>query len=167
MRARLDRFDSNGAMVAVVGSLADGVASTGMAAPDPSALLREWQQALRRLGSLPLEPEELAERLRAPMEVQARLVEQALEQQLAYQRDLNDRILKPLMRFREVLDEVAGSMRTQATAIRRTSESLQEVADLLDGEASLIKQGSGAIGEGAQALRSAFARAPDEGPPPT
>jgi uncharacterized coiled-coil protein SlyX len=137
-----------------------------MAVPDPSGLLREWQRALGRLGSLSLGSEELAEQLRAPMEAQARLVELALERQLAFQRDLTDRIWEPLTRFREVLDDMAASMRTQASAIRRSSESLQEVADLLDGQASLIEQGSAAMGEGAQSLRSTFTPAPDEGAPP-
>jgi hypothetical protein len=56
-------------------------------------------------------------------------------------------------------------MRTQASAIRRSSESLQKVADLLAGQASLIERGSAALGEGAPRLRSAFAPAPDEGTP--
>jgi hypothetical protein len=134
-----------------------------MDVPGPEQLLREWQQALGRLATIPFGDVNVTEWLRAPMEAQAKLLQQALDQQLAFQRALAERMSEPLNRSRELLDHVGDSMRTQARALRQAGTSLDEVAGLLEAQASLLERAGEAMAQGTDLLRTLVAPIPPRG----
>jgi len=128
-----------------------------MALPGPEQVLREWQQALARMASAAFGDADIAELLRAPMEAQVNLLKQAFDQQMAFQRALADRMSEPLTRSRELLDDVAHAMHTQAGALRQAGAAFEQIAALLEYQASLLAQAGEALGQSSQLLRTVVA----------
>lgn len=126
---------------------------------DPSDLLHAWESAIRELGgiasSLLSGPAELAGQLGAPLQRQAELLEQILQRQLEFERDVVGRVLAPARVVLDVADQTTAAMHAQATAFRAAAASFGQVADLLEQQAKLLTVATGTMRDPVSALRTA------------
>ena len=123
----------------------------------PADLLREWQRAIDELtrgGLAGFGDPDLVRRLVAPMQGQADLLGQLLDQHRSFQRELWHGVFKPLDDVQELFDEAARPMRTQAEALKEAAAALHRVASLLDAQAVLVERTSAALRQRTDALRS-------------
>ena len=131
-----------------------------MTQPGPADLLREWQRAIEELTRASFArfgDRDLTRLLVAPMQGQAELLGQLLDQQRDFQRELSRGMFKPLDDVQELLDEAARPMRTQAEALKQAAAALDRVAILLDQQAALVERTSEAMRQPTDALRSPVA----------
>ena len=131
-----------------------------MPQPGPADLLREWQRAIEELTRSSFagfgDPD-LIRRLVAPMQGQTDLLGELLDQQRRFQRELSQGMFKPLDDMRDLLDEAARPMRTQAEALKEAAAALDRVASLLAAQAALVERTSAALRQRTDALRSLLA----------
>jgi hypothetical protein len=86
---------------------------------DPADLLKAWQHAIRDLGgvaaSLASGPAAAASDLVRPLQHQAELLQQVLQRQLEFERELVGRAAAPLHAAQDLVDQATGTFRAQAT----------------------------------------------------
>ena len=118
-----------------------------MADPSPTALLREWQEALTQLtrGAAGQIDQEVIRRLVGPVKGQLEALQRALEQQREAQEQLVGRVFEPFDQVLSALDDTVQAMRGEAAALRQAGDSLGRVAELLEVQASVIEGASSAL----------------------
>jgi hypothetical protein len=128
---------------------------------DPADLIRAWQQAIGHLrsaaGPLTGVPEDVARQLLAPLQQQAELLEQSLRRQVAFEKEIVERMLGPVTVVLELLDQSAAAMRTQAQAFDAAAASFKQASELLELQASLLEGAGRSLRDPAHALRAAGA----------
>jgi hypothetical protein len=126
---------------------------------NPSDLLHAWESAIRELGgvasSLVSGPAELAAQLGAPLQRQAVLLEQILQRQVEFERDVVGRVIAPARIVLDVADQTTAAMHAQANAFRVAAASFGQVADLLEQQATLLTHATGTIRDPVSVLRTA------------
>jgi ABC-type transporter Mla subunit MlaD len=125
---------------------------------DPGDLLKAWQNAIRDVGgaaaSLASGPAGVASELLRPLQRQAELLQQVLERQLDFERELVGRAVAPLRAALELVDQATGTFRAQATSFRAVSKTFGQLADLMDQQADLLERAGVTIRDPLGAFRS-------------
>jgi hypothetical protein len=126
---------------------------------DPADLLKAWQHAIRDLGgvaaSLASGPAGAASELARPLQHQAELLQQALQRQLEFERELAARAVAPLHAAQELVDQATGTFRAQATSFRAASKTFGQLAGLMDQQADLLERAGGLMRDPLTAFRTA------------
>jgi len=111
---------------------------------DPADLLKAWQHAIRDLGgvsaSLASGPAGAASELVRPLQHQAELLQQVLQRQLEFERELVGRAAAPLHAAQDLIDQATGTFRAQATSFRAASTTFGQLAALMDQQADLLER---------------------------
>ena len=85
---------------------------------DPAELLKAWQHAIRDLGgaaaSLASGPAGAASDLVRPLQHQAELLQQVLQRQLEFERELVGRAAAPLHAAQDLVDQATGTLRARS-----------------------------------------------------
>ena len=109
---------------------------------DPADLLKAWQNAIRDVGgvaaSLASAPAGVAGDLTRPLQHQAELLQQVLQRQLDFERELLNRATAPLHSTLELIDQATGTLHAQATSFRAASTTFHQLAALMDQQADLL-----------------------------
>jgi hypothetical protein len=130
--------------------------------PDPSDLLKAWQDAVREVGgvaaSLVSGPAGKAGELLEPMQKQAETVQRVLERQLEFERDLVNRAIAPAKATLEMAEQATIAYRAQATAFRAAAASFGQLAELMEQQAQVVERVGGAVRDPLAALRAANAQ---------
>ena len=112
--------------------------------PDPGDLLRAWQSAIRDVGgaaaSLASGPAGVAADVLRPLQRQAELLQQVLERQLEFERELLGRATAPLRATLDLVDQATGTLHAQATSFRAASKTFGQLAELMDQQAELLER---------------------------
>jgi len=127
---------------------------------EPADLLRAWRDVIKQLRSMPPLPgqTEMTDMTRAlvtPLQRQAELLEETLQRQLRFERDLAGRMLGPVTVAFDALSQTSEAMRTQAEAMQAASTALKQAADLLELQAGMIERATGALRDPTQFIRAA------------
>jgi len=110
---------------------------------DPAELLKLWQRAIRDLGgtaSLASTPVGAAGDVLRPLQHQAELLEQVLQRQLEFERELLGRAVAPLHAAQELVDQASETWRGQASSFRAASKTFGQLAGLMDQQAHLLER---------------------------
>jgi hypothetical protein len=125
---------------------------------DPADVLKAWQDAIRQVGgvaaSLAARPAGVVDDLLPPLRHQAELLEQILQHQLEFERDLAGRAIAPARAALELVQQATGTFRAQATAYRSASAIFGQLADLMEQQAQIVERAGTAIRTPVAALRS-------------
>jgi hypothetical protein len=125
---------------------------------DPADVLNAWQDAIRQVGgvaaSLAARPAGVVDDLLPPLQHQAELLEQILQHQLVFERDLASRAIAPARAVLELVQQATGTFRAQATAYRSASAIFGQLADLMEQQAQIVERARAAIRTPVAALRS-------------
>ena len=125
---------------------------------DPADLLKAWQNAIRDVGgaaaSLASGPTGVASDLLRPMQHQAELLQQVLQRQLEFERELVGRAVAPLRAAHELVDQATETFRAQATSFRAASKTFGQLAGLMDQQADLLERAGATIRDPIAAFRS-------------
>jgi len=125
---------------------------------DPADLLRAWQRSIRELGgvaaSLASSPAGTASDLLRPLQHQAELLQQVLQRQLEFERELLGRAVAPLRSAQELVDQATETWRAQATSFRAASKTFGQLAGLMDQQADLLERAGAAIRDPVAVFRS-------------
>ena len=125
---------------------------------DPADLLRAWQSAIRDVGgvaaSLASAPAGVAGDLLRPLQRQAELLEQVLQRQLDFERELLHRATAPLHSTLELIDQATGTLHAQATSFRAASTTFHQLAALMDQQAELLQSAGDTMRDPFAAFRS-------------
>ena len=126
---------------------------------DPADLLRAWQRSIRELGgvaaSLASSPGATASDLLRPLQHQAELLQQVLQGQLEFERELLGRAVAPLHAAQELVDQATETWRAQATSFRAASKTFGQLAGLMDQQAELLERAGTAMRDPLAVFRSA------------
>ena len=126
--------------------------------PDPADLLKAWQNAIRDVGgvasSLASAPAGVASDLMRPLQHQAELVQQVLQRQLDFERELLKRATAPLHSTLELLDQATGTLHAQATSFRAASTTFHQLAALMDQQADLLERAGDTMRDPVAVFRS-------------
>jgi ABC-type transporter Mla subunit MlaD len=127
--------------------------------PDPSDLLKAWQDAIREVGgvaaSIVSGPAEKASELLEPMQRQAEQVQRVLERQLEFERDLVSRAIAPARATLEMAEQATIAYRAQATAFRAAAASFGQLAELMEQQAEIVERVGATVRDPLSALRAA------------
>jgi ABC-type transporter Mla subunit MlaD len=111
---------------------------------DPVDLLKDWQNAIRDLGgvaaSVASGPAGVASDLLRPLQHQAEVLQQVLQRQLEFERELVGRAVAPLRATLELIDQATGTLHAQATSFRAASKTFAQLAGLMDQQAELLER---------------------------
>ena len=122
---------------------------------DPADLLRAWQQAVREVGgTLASVPAGAASEIVRPLQHQADLVQQLLQRQLEFERELLNRAATPLRTTLELTDQATETLRAQAISFRAASAAFHQLAALMDQQADLLQRAVATMRDPLGALRS-------------
>ena len=125
---------------------------------DPADLLKAWQRAIRDLGglagSLASSPGATASDLLRPLQHQAELLQQVLQRQLEFERELLGRAVAPLHAAQELVDQATETWRAQATSFRAASKTFGQLAGLMDQQAELLERAGTAMRDPLTVFRS-------------
>jgi hypothetical protein len=125
---------------------------------DPADVLSAWQDAIRQVGgvaaSLASGPAGVVDDLLPPLQHQAELLEQILQHQLEFERELAGRAIAPARAALELVQQATGTFRAQATAYRSASAVFGQLADLMEQQAQIVERAGAAIRAPVAALRS-------------
>jgi hypothetical protein len=124
-----------------------------MAGAGDRDLLGEWHRAVQQAMAAAASPFLDADQIGRLMAPQAELLQTLLDQQDAFRAELVERMLAPLERFGDLLDEVAEPMRRQVQAIQDAAAALERVAAMLDEQLALVDRARVAWRERAAAVR--------------
>jgi methyl-accepting chemotaxis protein len=131
---------------------------------DPADLLKAWQNAIRDVGgvaaSLASGPAGVAGDLMRPLQHQAEVLEQVLQRQLDFERELLNRAAAPLHSTLELIDQVTGTLHAQATSFRAASTSFHQLAALMDQQADLLERAGNTMRDPLAAFRSTGGQLP-------
>jgi hypothetical protein len=126
---------------------------------DPADLLKAWQRAIRDLGgvaaSLASGPAGAASDLARPLQHQAELLQQVLQRQLEFERELLGRAAAPLHAAQDLVDQATGTFRAQAISFRAASITFGQLAGLMDQQADLLERAGSLMRDPLTAFRSA------------
>ena len=126
---------------------------------DPADLLRAWQRSIRELGgvaaSLASSPAGTASDLLRPLQNQAELLQQVLQRQLEFERELVGRAVAPLHAAQELVDQATDTWRAQASSFRAASKTFGQLAGLMDQQAQLLERAGAAMRDPLTVFRSA------------
>ena len=126
---------------------------------DPADLLRAWQRSIRELGgvavSLAASPAGTASDLLRPLQHQAELLQQVLQRQLEFERELVGRAVAPLHAAQELVDQATDTWRAQASSFRAASKTFGQLAGLMDQQAQLLERAGAAMRDPLTVFRSA------------
>jgi hypothetical protein len=126
---------------------------------DPAELLKAWQRAIRDLGgvaaSLASSPAGAASDLLRALQHQAELLQQVLQRQLEFERELVGRAVAPLRAAQELVDQATGTFRAQATSFRAASKTFGQLAGLMDQQADLLERAGAAMRDPLTVFKSA------------
>ncbi len=135
---------------------------------DPADLLRAWQSAIRDLGgtaaSLASGPAGVAGDLLRPLQRQAELLQQVLERQLEFERELASRAFAPLRATMELVDQATGTLHSEATSFRAASKIFGQLAELMDQQADLLERAGAAMRDPLATFRSTGGELPGDPP---
>ena len=127
--------------------------------PDPADLLKAWQHAIVDLGgmaaSLASGPTGAASDLVRAMQHQVELLQQVLQRQLEFERELVSRATAPLHAAQDLVDQATGTFRAQATSFRAASKTFGQLAGLMDQQADLLERAGTLMREPLTVFRSA------------
>jgi len=125
---------------------------------DPADLLKAWQNAIRDVGgaaaSLASAPAGVASDLLRPLQHQAELLQQVLQRQLDFERELLNRAVAPLHATLELIDQATGTLHAQATSFRAASTTFHQLAALMDQQADLLQRAGATMRDPLAAFRS-------------
>jgi hypothetical protein len=126
---------------------------------EPADLLRAWRDVIKQLRSLPplpgqTEMTDMTRALVAPLQRQAELLEETLQRQLRFERDVVGRLTEPVTIAFDALQQTSGAMRTQAEAMQAASTALKQAADLLELQAGMIERATSALRDPTQFVRA-------------
>jgi hypothetical protein len=134
---------------------------------DPADLLKAWQRAIRDLGgvaaSLASGPAGAASDLARPVQHQAELLQQVLQRQLEFERELLGRAAAPLHAAQDLVDQATGTFRAQAISFRAASTTVGQLAGLMDQQADLLERAGTLMRDPLTAFRFAGDEPPTEG----
>ena len=126
---------------------------------DPAQLLRAWQHAIRELAeagaSVASTPAGAAGDLLRPLQHEAELLEQVLQRQLEFERELLGRAVAPLQAAQELVDQATETWRAQASSFRAASKTFGQLAGLMDQQAQLLERAGAAMRDPLTVFRSA------------
>ncbi len=126
--------------------------------PDPADLLKAWQNAVRDVGgaatSLASAPAGVAADVWRPLQHQAELLEQVLQRQLDFERELLNRAAAPLHTTLELIDQATGTLHAQATSFRAAATAFHQLAALMDQQAELLDRAGTTIRDPLAAFRA-------------
>jgi hypothetical protein len=125
--------------------------------PNPRELLSAYRETLRELRR----HAGLVAPLLRPLEVQAELIEQALERQEELERTVSG-VLAPLESMVDLARDAPTTLRTQAKAFEAASAAFKQAADVMNLQADLLERTAAALSAPAELLRGRR-RAPDAG----
>lgn len=127
-------------------------------------LLPGWQEAIRQLrdgaAAVTGPSAELVKPLLAPLQRQAELLEEAVRNQVDFDRQLVSRLLTPYNVAVEALEQTSAAMRAQAKAFDAAASSFEQASKLLDVQATLVDTAARSLRDPIEFLRSAAP--PDE-----
>jgi hypothetical protein len=133
---------------------------------DPADLLKAWQRAIGEVGgvaaSLASGPAGAASDLMRPLQHQAELLQQVLQRQLEFERELVSRAVAPLHAAQELVDQATETFRAQAISFRAASKTFGQLAGLMDQQADLLDRAGALMHDPLNAFRSADDEAPGE-----
>jgi hypothetical protein len=125
---------------------------------DPADLLKAWQNAIRDVGgvaaSLASAPAGVATDVLRPLQHQAELLEQVLQRQLDFERELLSRVVAPLHGTLELIDQATGTLHAQATSFRAAATTFHQLAALMDQQADLLDRTGATIRDPIAIFRS-------------
>ncbi len=125
---------------------------------DPADLLKAWQNAIRDVGgaaaSLASAPAGVASDVLRSVEHQAELLEQVLQRQFDFERELLNRAVAPVHATLELVDQATGTLRAQATSFRAASTTFHQLAALMDQQADLLDRAGTTMRDPFNAFRS-------------
>jgi hypothetical protein len=115
--------------------------------PEPSDLLAAWERVLRELrGAAGAGSNEVGRAIATLVERQARL-----------EQEVRARALAPVSAAWDLLEQTAGAMRAQATALDAAATSFKQAAEMLDLQASLLERTLQTMRDPVGTIRSAGA----------
>jgi hypothetical protein len=127
----------------------------------PADLVREWQEAMLSMASAAASAaggSGAARQLLAPIQRQAELVEQALEQQRKLQADFVDLAFRPLEEILGVFEQSSAMMRDQAEALAQAAAAFERTAGLIAMQAQLFETATQAIRRPTDIVKSTASR---------
>jgi hypothetical protein len=128
--------------------------------PDLSGLdlLGEWRKAADSLMSSAAsvgKNAELPKQLIGPMQRQLELVQEVIERERKFQRQIAGTLLAPVDAIFDVLSESAVMLRKQAEALEAAGSALEETAGLVATQAELFEKAIGILREPTEVAKSA------------
>ena len=125
---------------------------------DPADLLRAWQDAIRDVGaaagSLAAGSAGMAGDLPRRVQRQAELLQQLLQRQLEFERELVSRAFAPLRASLDLVDQATGTFHEQAATLRGASKTFAQLADVMEQQARLLDRASATLRSPAGVFRS-------------
>ncbi len=122
---------------------------------DPADLLKAWQKAIREVGgALASAPAGVVSDLARPLQHQAELVQQVLQRQVDFERELLNRATAPVHATVDLIDQGAETLRAQAISFRAASTTFRQLASLMDQQAELLQRAGATMRDPLGSLRS-------------
>jgi len=125
---------------------------------DPTDLLKAWQNAIRDVGgvaaSVASAPAGVAGDVMRPLQHQAELLQQVLQRQLDFERELLSRATAPLHATLDLIDQATGTLHAQASSFRAASITFHQLATLMDQQADLLARAGDTMRDPLTAFRS-------------
>jgi len=125
---------------------------------DPTDLLRAWENAIRDLGgvagSLAAGSAGIVGDLPRRLQRQAELLQQMLQRQLDFERELVSRAVAPLRTSLDLVDQATGNFHEQAATFRGASKTFAQLADVMEQQARLLDRASATLRDPAVVFRS-------------
>ena len=125
---------------------------------DPADLLRAWQNAIRDIsgaaGSLASGSAGIAGDLPRRLQRQGELLQQVLQRQLEFERDLISRAVAPLRASLNLVDQASGTFHEQAASFRGASKTFAQLADVMEQQARLLDRACATLRDPAAVFKS-------------
>jgi hypothetical protein len=121
-------------------------------------LVREWQKRMESLVSSAASVAghaELPRQLIVPMQRQLELLEQVVERERQFQREVAGRLAAPFDAVFDLLAESAVALQKQAAALEAAGSALRETAALVKGQADLFERTVGVLREPTELAKAA------------
>jgi hypothetical protein len=126
---------------------------------DPGDLLRAWQDAIKQLGGALATPltgqSDVVNQILGPLQRQAELLEQAVQRQVDFEKEIIGRVMAPANVMLDMLEQTSSAMSAQAKAFDAAAASFKRAAEMLELQASLLEQVRASLRDPVGALRSA------------
>jgi hypothetical protein len=129
---------------------------------DPADLLRAWQDVIKQLGSALATPvtgqQDLVKQVLGPLQRQSELLEQAVQRQIEFEKEMIGRVMAPANVMLDMLEQTSTAMDAQAKAFEAAAASFRRAAEMLELQASLLEQVHRSLRDPVGALKSAGAK---------